>query len=105
VLTTPARWKSVFYGEPHWQLRGLAALPFASQRVVAEKLFGRDYPYPIERQFSRARHVVRPYPSDEFEPAITLTPRFEGLANRLPFLRDALCQVFWDRILLVRRTD
>lgn len=57
IITTPAKFLSVVWGEPHWHLRGLSLLPFRWQSWVARRLFSRSYPFPIERQYVRASQV------------------------------------------------
>jgi 2-polyprenyl-3-methyl-5-hydroxy-6-metoxy-1,4-benzoquinol methylase len=61
ILSTPPRFRSIVSGEPHFNLRGIAALPFRLQRPVAERVFGRSYPYPITRQYSFASRALRPF--------------------------------------------
>lgn len=57
-LTTPPKLLSAVWGEPHWQLKGLSLLPFAWQRLIATRLFKRNYPFPIERQYLFSRQVT-----------------------------------------------
>lgn len=57
IITTPPKLLSVVWGEPHWHLKGLTLLPFRWQGWIARRLFGRTYPFPIERQYTRASQV------------------------------------------------
>lgn len=61
IVSTPARVRSFFDGEPHFQLRFLTILPFRLQAVVARKVFKRRYPFPITRQYLRASSALRPF--------------------------------------------
>jgi 2-polyprenyl-3-methyl-5-hydroxy-6-metoxy-1,4-benzoquinol methylase len=58
ILTTPAKLLSVFWGEPHWQMKGLSLLPFKLQRPVAQ-IIGKKYPFPIERQYSHISQLEK----------------------------------------------
>lgn len=69
ILTTPTKLITAIYGEPHWDLRGISLLPFTWQRPVAQKIFGRTYPYPLERQYWHAGQIQRLFgPSFKCQP-------------------------------------
>lgn len=85
IITTPPKLLSVVWGEPHWQIRGLALLPFRWQGWIARKLFSRSYPFPIERQYTRASQVG----------ALFAGMKYKAIAasRKLP-----LPSLFWGRI-------
>ncbi len=99
VVSTPPRFKSILGVEPHFALRGLALLPFRLQRPVAERLFGRRYPFPITRQYSSAREVAQPFVAEGLRPEITLGGRLEALAARNRFMDRLLRSFAWKYIL------
>jgi len=47
IISTPAKLKSVYEGEPHYGIKGLALLPFRLQGPIARGIFRKEYPYPI----------------------------------------------------------
>jgi SAM-dependent methyltransferase len=86
LITTPPRLLSILWGEPHWVgLRGLALLPLRAQRWVAEHIFRRRYPYPIERQYVFARQVGRLFPGLQW--------RAVPASRKVP-----ISSLLWDRI-------
>ena len=103
LLSTPARWRSFFWGEPHYGIKGLTLLPLAWQRLVATRLFRRAYPYPIPRQYNRARQVIQPFA----ELGLSGFPVMQGrLAERLrnhPRLSALARERLWSFIVLERR--
>lgn len=80
ILSTPARFKCFFDGEPHFHLRFLTILPFRLQAIVARRLFKRGYPFPITRQYLFGSSALRPFRDAGLEGAIVWTGR---LAERL----------------------
>lgn len=100
VVSTPARLKSVLGREPHFALRGLALLPFRLQRPVAERLFGRRYPFPITRQYLRSSQVAAPFHSEGLRSETILGGRVEALAARNRMLGAFLRSFAWKYILL-----
>lgn len=95
IVSTPPRLRSFVEGEPHWTLRGLAAVPFRLQAPVARRLFGRTYPFAIERQYGRASAVIAPFAAAGFrgEPVIqgAISERCVGL----PLIRNLLRNLYW----------
>jgi SAM-dependent methyltransferase len=85
ILTTPAKFLSVFWREPHWQLRGLSLLPFRLQRPVAQHLFKRSYPFPIEHQYWRVGQLRRVFRGMQCTPI--------AASRKLPW-----ASLFWGRI-------
>lgn len=87
ILTTPAKLLSAFWMEPHWQLRWLSLLPFKWQRPIAEGLFKRSYPFPIERQYLHAAQIRKVFQGFRCTPI--------AATKKLP-----LPSFFWGRIVL-----
>jgi 2-polyprenyl-3-methyl-5-hydroxy-6-metoxy-1,4-benzoquinol methylase len=100
VLSTPPRWLSFVWGEPHYRLRFLTLLPFRVQGFVAERFFGRRYPYPIPRQFSNAAQIVGLFPRETFEVSCVLEGRFAAWATRYPRLAPFLREYFFTELVL-----
>jgi 2-polyprenyl-3-methyl-5-hydroxy-6-metoxy-1,4-benzoquinol methylase len=88
ILTTPPKLLSIFWGEPHWQMKGLSLLPFRLQAPIA-KLLGRKYPYPIHRQYSHAGQIAKLFSGFE--------ARAVAASEKLP-----LPQLFW-KFIQIRR--
>lgn len=103
LITTPPRLRSIIVGEPHFHLRLIAALPFSIQGRVARAVFGRGYPFPITRQYTRSASVLAPFA--QF--GLTGTPLLGGTVQRLgsvhPLLERTLAQFFWHLVLVERR--
>jgi ubiquinone/menaquinone biosynthesis C-methylase UbiE len=102
VISTPARLKSLVWGEPHYGIKGLTFLPLSWQRHVATKIFQRSYPYPITRQYTTASQVIHPFA------ALGLTgfPKLQGrlvrhLQNRPRRLRIAQ-EFLWNFVILTK---
>jgi 2-polyprenyl-3-methyl-5-hydroxy-6-metoxy-1,4-benzoquinol methylase len=97
LLSTPARLRSLVEGEPHFNLRGITWLPMTLQRLVATRLFGREYPYPITHQFLTAGSILAPFQAH----GITGAPRVTGrMAERIGPLRGLAAQFFWSFIVM-----
>jgi 2-polyprenyl-3-methyl-5-hydroxy-6-metoxy-1,4-benzoquinol methylase len=97
LLSTPARLRSLIEGEPHFNLRGITWLPIRLQRILAERVFGRSYPYPITRQFLTARSVIAPFESHGMSGAPKVNGRLAELAGPL---RGLFAEFFWKSILI-----
>lgn len=85
IVTTPAKLLSAVWGEPHWHLKGLSLLPFRLQGWVARTLFGRSYPFPIERQYITASAVGALFSGMKYKAV--------AASRKLP-----LPSLFWGRI-------
>jgi 2-polyprenyl-3-methyl-5-hydroxy-6-metoxy-1,4-benzoquinol methylase len=100
ILSTPPRWLSFVWGEPHYGLRFLTMLPFRLQGFVATRIFGKRYPYPIPRQFSKAAQIVSLFPRETFEVSSVLEGRFAALADRYPRFAPFLREYFFTELIL-----
>ena len=87
ILSTPARFKSFFDQEPHFQLRFLTILPLRLQGFVARKLFKRGYPFPITRQYLFASSALKPFRNAGLQGEIRWTGRLARKAASAPVLR------------------
>ena len=99
IVTTPSRWKSVYWGEPHYNIKGLTLLPFSTQRFVATRIFGKKYPFLITRQYNTATAVMRPF----LKAGLTGTSKIDGIFARksknIPFLHNIAKELLWDFIV------
>ena len=100
LLSTPARLRAVYEGEPHYGLRGLALLPFAWQQGVATNLFRKKYPYPIFRQFGRAETIIRPFAEAGLDGYPVLSGKLGLLTSRIPLLKKAARTYCWNFLVL-----
>ena len=100
IVTTPSRWKSVYWGEPHYHLKGLTLLPFSLQRVVATRIFRREYPFPIHHQFNTANGVMRPFRKVGLA-GVSIPEGFIAKTfKNIPLLHRMVEQLLWNLIVL-----
>ena len=103
LVSTPSKWTSIIWGEPHYQLRGLAILPFFLQGPIARGIFRREYPYPIYRQYASSRGVLRPFRSAGLTGrAIVLPGRLSQLMDRLPGGVVSVPALAWSFVVVQR---
>lgn len=100
IITTPSRWKSIYWGEPHYNLKGLALLPFSLQRIVATRMFGREYPFPINHQYNTASGVMRPFRKAGLIGNAITDGWVANTFKNVPILRALVQQLLWDLIVL-----
>ena len=101
LVTTPSRLRSIFGGEPHYNLRWLAVLPFCLQGFVAKSIFRKEYPFPIERQYSFASSVARPFT----RLGLSATAANLGRLGKLPFvLRRIANELAWSVVVLKKKS-
>jgi SAM-dependent methyltransferase len=102
LLSTPPRIRSFIEGEPHYGLKGLTLLPFRWQRFVSTRLFRRSYPYPITRQYTLAREVIKPFATLGLEGTPILRGRLARKLICFPLLLRLAKQLFWDFLVLTK---
>jgi len=78
-VTTPNRLRIFFWGEPHYGIRYLSALPFRMQGFVATRVFGKRYPFPIRRQYMRFSSLSASFN----DVGLLCTPRLEDKVGSL----------------------
>jgi SAM-dependent methyltransferase len=100
IVTTPAKLKAIYEGEPHYGIKGLAALPFRMQGPIARGLFGKKYPYPIERQYWRAKDVIKPFAKLGMSGVSIPVGKAARLTEKRPLLRRIARQYLWRYIFL-----
>lgn len=100
LISTPPKWRSLIQGEPHYKLRGLTLLPFGWQRPIATKLFGRKYPFPITRQYSRADDVIKPFRDHGLQGRPMLVGKPAEMLHDRPGLLEVGQRYFWNFILI-----
>lgn len=104
IISTPARFKSFFDGEPHYHLRYLTALPFPLQKVVAQQVFRRTYPFPITRQYLFASSALRPFRKHGLQGTIRWTGRLAEHFGATPVV-GILGRELMFNFLIVTRAD
>jgi 2-polyprenyl-3-methyl-5-hydroxy-6-metoxy-1,4-benzoquinol methylase len=100
LISTPSRLRSVIQGEPHYGIRGIAALPFFLQRSAASTLFGRTYPYPIRHQFCRASTVMRPFTNHALNGRAVITGRLERITRGRRLFSSLAKQYLWNFLII-----
>ena len=101
IVSTPPRLRSFLFGEPHYGLRGITALPLRWQSTVARRVFLRRYPFPIERQYLTAFQVLRPFRRAGLEGRAVQVGRMESWFRRLR--ATGLGATFLWNFLIVRK--
>jgi 2-polyprenyl-3-methyl-5-hydroxy-6-metoxy-1,4-benzoquinol methylase len=97
IMSTPPRLRSIWEGEPHYNLRGLALLPFSLQQFVGKKIFKRNYPFPIRRQYLRASSALKPFSDLGFEvEAVLISERLKKLPK---ILQNFLKEFHWNLLV------
>ncbi len=102
LLSTPARLRSLIFGEPHYAIKGLTILPFFCQRLVATKLFRRQYPYPITRQYTTASKVIQPFALCGLVGSAVLWGRPGELLKKHAFALRVARELFWNFVVLAK---
>lgn len=102
IITTPARLRSLLLGEPHWGLRGLAALPFSMQPKIARGLFRKDYPFPITRQYATANRVINEFTPFGLTGQAILGGVTERLAKKNGLMSALFEKYFWKLIIITK---
>lgn len=96
LLSTPARLRSFFNGEPHYGIKGITILPFAIQKYVASKIFRREYPFPIERQYSHSKQITHVFKKFGLEGHAVLQGTLSSLLKPSPALTKFAQSVYWN---------
>jgi len=102
LISTPPRFRSLLWGEPHYGIRGLTILPLAWQRFVATQVLGRSHPYPITRQYTVASKVIRPFASEGLKGAPVLRGRLCRYLSNYPLMLRAAQEVLWSFVVVVK---
>ena len=103
MITTPARLRFLWKPDPHYQVRGLAALPDAMQRrVIVDKLKLTDS-YDVEHLFWSAGGIIRMFPNRARVETLVAIP----WPGRPRNLKEVLWKIFrrwlWDRIVIWKK--
>jgi len=100
VISTPARLRSLVWGEPHYGIKGLTILPLSWQRLVATKLFRRSYPYPIPRQYATASKVILPFAARGLKGFPVLRGRLAARLKNRPRTLGMAQEVLWSFVIV-----
>jgi 2-polyprenyl-3-methyl-5-hydroxy-6-metoxy-1,4-benzoquinol methylase len=103
VLTTPPRVKSFFEGEPHFQLKHITFLPLSIQKIVAFKIFKKQYPYPVNVQYSLVSQILRPFLKIGFIGLPVCGGRIAKKMKRIQIIRNIYRQIFWDFFIVIKK--
>lgn len=103
MITTPARLRFLWKPDPHYQVRGLAALPDAMQRkVVVEKLKLTDS-YDVQHLFWTAGGMIRMFPNRGRVETLVAIPWPGRPRNIKEILWKVFRRLLWDRIVIYKR--
>lgn len=103
VISTPARLRCLIEGEPHYGIKGITVLPLAWQRLLAARLFGCSYPFPIIRQYTTASRVIEPFASRGLTGIAVLRGRLAKLLVSKPLALRVARELLWS-FLIVKRS-
>jgi len=102
MITTPARFRFLWKPDPHYQVRGLAALPDAMQRkVVVEKLKLTDS-YDVQHLFWTAGGMIRMFPNRGRVETLVAIPWPGRPRNLKEILWKVFRRLLWDRIVIYK---
>lgn len=100
MITTPARLRWLTKPDPHYQVRGLLALPDAWQRKVVVEKLKRTRDYDVQHIFWTAGGMIRMFPGRAKVETLVAIP----WPGRPRNVREVLWKVFrrllWDRIVV-----
>lgn len=103
MITTPARLRWLFRGDPHYQVRGLLFLPDAMQRHVVVDRLKRTRDYDVQHIFWTAGGMIRRFPGRARVETLVAIP----WPGRPRNVREVLWKIFrrllWDRIVIWKR--
>jgi SAM-dependent methyltransferase len=103
MITTPARLRFLWKPDPHYQVRGLAALPDAMQRkVVVDKLKLTDS-YDVQHLFWTAGGMIRMFPNRGRVETLVAIPWPGRPRNVKEILWKVFRRLLWDRIVIYKR--
>lgn len=105
IITTPAKFRCIYEGEPHYGVRGLAIFPFFLQGLLATRVLRRSYPFPITRQYTFATSVMRPFVSRGLIGNSVLTERLGQLLPNSPILLKLARQLLWNLVIFTKPVD
>jgi ubiquinone/menaquinone biosynthesis C-methylase UbiE len=100
LLSTPAKLRAIFEGEPHYNLKGIALFPLKYQRKIAESIFNRKYPFPVTQQFITSEQALRPYQSEGLTTEVLITGRKKRLGGKNKLLDTFFKRYLWNYFLL-----
>jgi len=102
LISTPARVRSLIEREPHYGLKGLTWLPLRLQSWVARKIFGRRYPYPIVRQYSRASQIIGAFSAHGLVGQPVLSGRLSNRHAAESVVRQIVEEWLWNFVVIRR---
>jgi SAM-dependent methyltransferase len=103
MITTPARLRFLWKPDPHYQVRGLAALPDSMQRkVIVEKLKLTDQ-YDVQHLFWTAGGMIRMFPNRGRVETLVAIPWPGRPRNLKEILWKVFRRLLWDRIVIYKR--
>ncbi len=97
IISTPSRIRSIYDGEPHYNLKLIALLPLWLQKVAAEKVFCKNYPFAITEQFTFSSTALKPYKELGLSTEIWLS---KNKKNLMPALRCLFEEILWNYIVV-----
>ena len=96
MITTPARFRWLFKGDPHYQKWGLALLPDFLQKKMVEN-------YDVEHLFWTAGGMIRMFPGRARVETLVAIPWPGRPRNIKEILWKVFRRLLWDRIVIWKR--
>jgi SAM-dependent methyltransferase len=102
MVTTTARVKYLMGRDPHFQIRGLLALPDSLQELVVRRMRPNVPQYDVEHMFWTVGGIARCFTGARQVEALVNIP-YPGTPRTPPqLLRYLLRRILWDRIIIMR---
>ena len=103
MITTPARLRFLWKPDPHYQVRGLAALPDAMQRKVVVDKLKLTESYDVQHLFWTAGGMIRMFPNRGRVETLVAIPWPGRPRNVKEILWKVFRRLLWDRIVIYKR--
>jgi len=103
MITTPARFRFLWKPDPHYMVRGLAALPDSLQRKVVVEKLKLTGDYDVQHLFWTAGGIIRMFPDRARVETLVAIPWPGRPRNLKEILWKIFRRLLWDRIVIFKR--
>jgi SAM-dependent methyltransferase len=103
MITTPARLRFLWKPDPHYMVRGLAALPDRLQRRVVVEMLKLTEAYDVQHLFWTAGGIIGMFPNRGRIETLVAIPWPGRPRNLKEILWKIFRRLLWDRIVIYKR--